>query len=112
MRGMKKQFDLIVSDPPYGIDYVSKDAHHVALANDKNPEDIASWSVPEMVRLLIEQLAIPHAQSPLGIVTISIGVAIHHAGNAGTMANLLRAADDALYLAKGAGRNRVHLSVS
>jgi diguanylate cyclase (GGDEF)-like protein len=46
----------------------------------------------------------------LGFVTISIGIAIHHAGNAGTMTNLLRAADDALYLAKDAGRNRTHIS--
>lgn len=52
MAGMKKQFDLVLADPPYGIDYVSKDANHSALANDKNPDDIASWSVPEMTRLL------------------------------------------------------------
>lgn len=57
MRGMRKQFDIIVSDPPYGIDYVSKDANHVALANDKNPEDIASWAVPEMARLLKDDSA-------------------------------------------------------
>ncbi|MDY7574786.1 diguanylate cyclase [Actimicrobium sp. CCI2.3] len=81
----------------------------IVLANTDNHDAL---QLAEAVRLLIEQLAMPHAQSPLGKVTISIGVAIHHAGNPGTMANLLRASDDALYLAKGAGRNRVHLSAS
>jgi diguanylate cyclase (GGDEF)-like protein len=79
----------------------------IVLANTDN--DVA-LQLAETVRLAIEQLAIPHAQSSLGFVTISIGIAIHHAGNAGTMTNLLRAADDALYLAKDAGRNRTHIS--
>lgn len=50
-------FDLSVSDPPYGIDYVSKAAGHKALANDKNPDDIASWAVPETARLLKDDTA-------------------------------------------------------
>ncbi len=50
-------FDIIVSDPPYGIDYVSSAANHKALANDKNPNDIAGWSVPEMARLLKDDSA-------------------------------------------------------
>lgn len=50
-------FDLVVADPPYGIDYVSADVHHVALANDKNPEDIAGWSIPAMARLLKDNTA-------------------------------------------------------
>lgn len=59
MQGMKAgTFDIGVSDPPYGIDYVSSAHNHKALANDKNPEDIASWAVPEMVRLLKDDTAL------------------------------------------------------
>lgn len=51
------QFDIVVADPPYGIDYVSADTRHVALANDKDPDDIAGWSIPAMARLLKDDTA-------------------------------------------------------
>lgn len=57
MQSMRRQFDIVVADPPYGIDYVSASANHKAIANDKNPEDIASWAVPEMARLLKDDSA-------------------------------------------------------
>jgi diguanylate cyclase (GGDEF)-like protein len=77
-----------------------------------NTDSETACQLAEAVRLAIEELALPHAQSSAGTVTVSIGVAIHHAGNAGAVTNLLRAADDALYMAKDGGRNRVHLSLS
>ncbi|EGF32143.1 putative signal peptide containing protein [Oxalobacteraceae bacterium IMCC9480] len=75
-----------------------------------NTDGSTAWQLADVVRGAIEQLAMPHARAPSGLVTISIGVAICRAGSPGSVAGLLRAADDALYLAKDAGRNRVHLA--
>jgi diguanylate cyclase (GGDEF)-like protein len=64
-------------------------------------------AIAEKIRKLIEATAFPHAESqPLGRLTISGGVAT--LGPDGRSTNeLLRAADQALYLAKEQGRNRI-----
>lgn len=61
----------------------------------------------ERMRLGIESLAIPHAASPQGRVTISVGVAgcVPAIGVAPTA--LIEAADATLYKAKRSGRNTV-----
>ena len=61
----------------------------------------------ERMRTRIEQLGLPHTGSRISqVVTISVGVA--SAGNCDNDAtNLIKCADEALYQAKGAGRNRV-----
>lgn len=61
----------------------------------------------ERMRNRVEQLGLPHSGSRVSqVVTISIGVACSDGGaeNGGA---LLKQADEALYQAKGAGRNRV-----
>lgn len=63
----------------------------------------------ETMRKRIEALAIPHEQTPLGHVSISVGVAVMAPNGRLEAANLLRTADEALYRAKDAGRNRVEL---
>lgn len=67
--------------------------------------------VAERVREAISALRIPHCQSALGHVTISIGVAAIDAASAlsGHTAceELIRVADKALYAAKNSGRNKV-----
>jgi len=52
----------------------------------------------------------PHQDSSMGKVTISVGVALHVAGQGRDAAGLLRAADEALYRAKHGGRNCVVLT--
>ncbi|MEI7892174.1 MAG: diguanylate cyclase, partial [Myxococcales bacterium] len=64
----------------------------------------------ETIRSTLESLALPHDQSPLGRVTVSIGIAVQVPDAEPTPVGLLRMADDALYLAKAQGRNRVHLA--
>ncbi len=64
--------------------------------------------VAENLRRKIVQLAIPHAASTTGdCITVSIGVASCIPVATGAPESLIDAADDALYAAKRAGRNRV-----
>jgi diguanylate cyclase (GGDEF)-like protein len=60
----------------------------------------------EQVRVLFEKLEIRHSGQLLATTTVSGGVAAAPERGS-TMAELLRAADDALYAAKHAGRNCV-----
>ena len=61
----------------------------------------------EGVRQAVEALALPHADSPRGHLTVSVGVAAAHAGPQGSVQALMEAADAALYAAKQQGRDRV-----
>ncbi|MEX5748059.1 diguanylate cyclase [Massilia sp. X63] len=66
--------------------------------------------IGESLRGAIEALDIAHADASTGRVTISIGVAIQAAQDAGDPDALMQLADVALYRAKEAGRNCVVLS--
>ena len=57
----------------------------------------------ERTRLSVARLAIPYGDTAID-VTISIGIAQYH-GNMDRYEELIKEADDALYLAKNAGRN-------
>jgi diguanylate cyclase (GGDEF)-like protein/PAS domain S-box-containing protein len=60
----------------------------------------------EQIRVLVKELQIRHGEQLVGMMTVSAGVA--QAGEHGSSAReLLRAADEALYAAKQAGRDRV-----
>ena len=74
-------------------------------------DSAGACAVAERIRVAIEELALPHSGSPMGIVTVSAGVAaivplrdVHLEGM------LVAAADRALYMAKSAGRNRVSVA--
>jgi diguanylate cyclase (GGDEF)-like protein len=60
----------------------------------------------ERVRVAVEELAEPHVASALGTVTISIGVACLISTPLDSVEDLIRHADEHLYEAKRAGRNR------
>ena len=63
----------------------------------------------EEIRAKIEAVTVRYTDTSLPRVTISIGVASYpHCGS--TPTEVLKAADEALYVAKREGRNRVQLS--
>ncbi|MFK3738342.1 sensor domain-containing diguanylate cyclase [Massilia sp. TN1-12] len=66
-------------------------------------------AVGEKIRAAVEALAIPHADSPTGIVTLSLGVYTGHAAIDGSdvPCDWVEAADGMLYQAKSGGRNRL-----
>ena len=62
----------------------------------------------ERLRREVEELEIPHKARPTpNVVTISLGLAILRPGEKKSTDELLKQADDALYEAKNAGRNRL-----
>lgn len=68
-------------------------------------------AIAEAVLLRVTALRIPHAGSPLGWVTLSAGIASAAAGAAISASDVFRAADAALYGAKGSGRNTITIGV-
>ena len=70
--------------------------------------DIArATALADEARRAIEDLAINHSESPIGHVTVSIGVEARVPERFETPAHLIEAADAALYDAKRCGRNTV-----
>lgn len=63
--------------------------------------------IAERIRQGIEQLALPHPASPLGLLTVSLGVVACVPGAEDRPEDLVNAADRAMYASKAGGRNRV-----
>ena len=61
----------------------------------------------ESIRGAVESMQIPHEMSPVGVVTVSIGVAGATPQESQDPFLVLKQADEALYRAKEVGRNRV-----
>lgn len=76
---------------------------------DQGAED--AEAAVERIRSGIESLAIAHTGNPLQVLTISAGISTFTADHAVSSSQLLKEADDALYSAKAAGRNRVASSL-
>ena len=65
-----------------------------------------------VARAMLERLAlepIAHHDSPFAQVTVSIGIACASGADADSLQSLVQRADAALYVAKDAGRNRLHI---
>lgn len=77
----------------------------VFLAPSTGPD--GAHSMAEKLVRAVEALALPHERSPLGHVSISVGIASMRYEGDGSAQILLQRADAALYRAKAQGRNRV-----
>jgi diguanylate cyclase (GGDEF)-like protein len=72
-------------------------------------DEAGAHQLARTLRQAIEALNLPHAASPLGRVTVSLGVAVCIPGNEQEARELLNQADAALYRAKTGGRNRIEV---
>jgi two-component system, cell cycle response regulator len=61
----------------------------------------------ERMRQAIEGLAIVHRDSPMGVLTVSAGMAMLDSEHTSSASDAVRQADEALYRAKQLGRNRI-----
>jgi diguanylate cyclase (GGDEF)-like protein/PAS domain S-box-containing protein len=77
------------------------------ILQQTNTDDAAH--VAERIRHAVHSLGRPHAVSPLGVLTVSVGVAAATAMPQGDPAAIVKAADEALYISKREGRNRTTL---
>jgi diguanylate cyclase (GGDEF)-like protein len=82
----------------------------VLLASHTDTE--RAMHLANVVRESIESLELTHADAPHGKVTVSIGVAVMLPESGRPPELLITKADEALYCAKNAGRNRVMLAGS
>jgi diguanylate cyclase (GGDEF)-like protein len=76
----------------------------VLLLPDTGPE---VGTLAEACRIAVEDLHLPHPASPNHMVTLSVGITYTHPHPGEDPLRLLRAADEALFEAKSAGRNHV-----
>ncbi|MCU1750200.1 sensor domain-containing diguanylate cyclase [Pseudomonas sp. 6D_7.1_Bac1] len=75
-----------------------------------NTDYVGAFLLAEKIRLDLEQNKIQHNESPLGVVTISIGISALSGAEVDTLESLVGTADKALYIAKSSGRNRTVIS--
>ncbi|MDI2595265.1 diguanylate cyclase [Pseudomonas sp. N3-W] len=71
---------------------------------------VGAFLIAERIRTELEKSAIPHSESPMGVVTISVGISSLSGSKTETPENLIDVADKALYIAKSSGRNRTVIS--
>lgn len=78
-----------------------------------NTDQEGAVNVAERIRKAVESLAIPHFNSDVAsVVTVTIGVATIYPSTMKSMDQVVALADEALYRAKDAGRNRISVSMA
>jgi diguanylate cyclase (GGDEF)-like protein len=108
-----------------GDECLKQVANLLALSCTRNNDFVARYGGEEFVMILPEthsplivikklfqalsQLAMPHAMSEFGEVTISVGISMRLPNHTEIPSVLVREADDALYTAKHQGRNQAVL---
>lgn len=94
----------------HGVDLVARYGGEEFAVIAPATDEAGATRLAASLRQALEGLGIAHADSPFGIVTVSLGVAALVPGEDEGPDVLLRRADAALYRAKAAGRNNVVLA--
>ncbi len=101
-----KQFAGIVMGALYGTsDRIARQGGEEFLVFLPDVDAERARAVGERILAALRAAAIPHAATPAGMLTVSIGVATLYPGDSAD--DLLRRADASLYRAKEQGRNRI-----
>ncbi len=107
LRRLAREMDSILRRP---LDMLGRyGGEEFVAVLPKTPACSAVW-MSEMLRRAVEDCRIPHAGSPHGIVTVSIGSATAIPDIDTSLDTLLQGADRALYRAKMLGRNRLEVA--
>lgn len=121
---LKAVADVIVAHAKRPLDFAARyggEEFVVALHGPSADPDLTSMDVlnifgsncAESLREGVAALQIPHDKSSTGeYLTVSVGVAVIFPGVDRSLAGAVQMADEALYQAKDAGRNRVVISQS
>ncbi len=75
-----------------------------------NTTSEAAQTIAEQIRVAVELRCLPHADNPHRCITVSIGCATQSPAPGTSFDALFAAADQALYKAKSAGRNRIEVA--
>lgn len=101
---LKQISELLISSCNRNIDFVARyggEEFAMILPETQNP-----MVVMKKLFQMLDRLAIPHAMSEFGQVTLSIGISMRKLKHGESPSALVREADEALYTAKHQGRNR------
>jgi diguanylate cyclase (GGDEF)-like protein len=93
------------------LDFVGRFGGEEFVALLPGVDSAGALDMAEKLRGAVIAGPVPHARSPFGVVTVSVGAATAAPLPGSTALDLLGAADRALYLAKRAGRNRTEASI-
>lgn len=104
LQQIAQQLELTLRDYICTLGRYGGEEFAVVLPNASAAEAVI---VAELCRGAIENLKLPHAASPFGSVTLSLGVASMKPVQGELFEQLIKKADSALYLAKQSGKNRV-----
>lgn len=105
LRGVSAALSVAVKRP---TDRVCRFGGEEFVALLPNTDAGGAENLAEKMRACVEELGIRHAYSSVApVVTISLGTATFDPSSGGDPSSLLERADNALYEAKKAGRNRV-----
>lgn len=105
LRGVSAALSVAVKRP---ADRVCRFGGEEFVALLPNTDAGGAENLAEKMRACVEELGIRHAYSSVApVVTISLGTATFDPSSGGDPSSLLERADNALYEAKKAGRNRV-----
>ena len=102
---------MLADMPKRGVDIVARYGGEELAIVLPDTDEQGAEIVAEKVRAGVEKLGIEHKKSTISKnVTVSVGAAVIVPSQDIMPSMLIAAADQALYLAKGEGRNRIKMA--